>query len=429
MMRILLLSGLWGGYAGGLDRYIGQVSHLLHGHGHEVALIYGRRRGAAQEEGLPLRGEYELPGLEGFPDKSSSTVPAMLLELVTRIAPDVVFVQDIRHYLALDALQQEWPVVHMLHDYRSICLKDTRRDNLQHKLCDHPLGWHCVINGHFLRRPAAGSRWPRLQGVGELRRLLAVLGAAPQTIVASDHVRSAYLRNGYPPERIDVLPLFTTMNHLDIAKAYPREKIVLFVGRLTDRYKGADDLLEALSLCRSNVRLYIAGAGGFAQRLQKLCARYELTHRVKFLGWLKGEELQQAYRQAMVLVVPSLWAEPFGLVGLEAMANGTPVIAYNVGGIPQWLRENVTGFLVPFRDRRALADKIDLLAANPVMVRQFGLDGRDRVRSEFSESLYLEGLLAIFNRAVARFHQERGAHTSVPGASAIRSAEKRGEDR
>ncbi len=406
-MKVLLINTLYGGHPGGIDRYTAQIIHMLHRAGERTLLVYGRRRGEAMERDLPLESEHALPGLESGPKGKSDDVAERLLALAAGLQPDVVFTQDIAHAPALTALCRNFPVVQMFHDYRPICLKDTRRGYFARRLCPWPLGWRCLLNGHFIRRPAAGSRLPRLASLKEAQRLLAACKGSHHALTASDHVRSAYILNGFAPHKIATLPLFTPENGFDPAGSYPREKIILFVGRLTDRYKGADLLLDVMQRCREEIRLCIAGDGRYAARIRSLCAKKELSHRVKFMGWMEGEALQQAYRQAMAVVMPSLWAEPFGLVGLEAMANGTPVVAFDVGGIPQWLRENVTGFLVPWLDTAAMAERIDRLAGNPVQVRQMGLAGHRHVRSEFSESSYLEGLMGAFKLAIDRFHAEK----------------------
>jgi len=403
MMKVLLINSVWGGHPGGIESYITQVIQLLHRNGHQVTLAYGRRKGEYIGASLPVTGTYELAGLDQLPGKGNADLPGRLLDLAARVNPDVVFVQDIVHYDALAALQQARPVVVMFHDYRPICLKETRRDFFFPRLCDAPLGYRCLLRGHFLRRPAAGSLWPRLQSLKQARKRLAALQQCHQALAASEYARTAYLCNGFAAERVSTLPLFTAERTFDPISTYPREKVILFVGRLTDRYKGADLLLEVMQRCREEVRLVIAGEGRYAARIRSLAARKEILHRVRFMGWVQGEALQQLYRQAMAVVMPSLWAEPFGLVGLEAMANGTPIIAFEVGGIPQWLRENVTGFMVPWLDTTVMAERIDRLAANPVLVRQMGLAGRERIHSDFSETFYLEGLMACFTRAIARF--------------------------
>lgn len=407
-MKVLIVNTLWGGHPGGIDRYISQIIRMLHRAGARTAMVYGRRRGEPMERNLPLEGEEALPGLERAPEEKNNRVAERLLTLAAGMQPDVVFVQDIAHAPALSALCRSFPVVSMFHDYRPICLKDTRRDYFARRLCEHPLGWRCLLKGHFIRRPASGSHLPRLASLQEAQRLLNAYQGCHHALTASEFVRSAYLLNGFAPHLITTLPLFTPENGFNPAGSYPREKILLFVGRLTDRYKGADLLLEVMERCRAEIRLHIVGGGRYTARIKSLCAKKELGHRVKLMGWMEGEALQQAYRQAMAVVMPSLWAEPFGLVGLEAMANGTPVVAFDVGGIPQWLRENVTGFLVPWLDTAAMAERIDRLAGNPVLVRQLGLAGHHHVRSEFSESAYLEGLMSAFRLAISRFREERG---------------------
>ncbi len=409
MMKILLVNSVWGGHPGGIESYMAQIISLLHGSGHQVTLAYGRRKGAARGAALPLAGEHELAGLEQWPGRGNTEVPDRLLELAAAVGPDVVFIQDMVHYNALAALRRAWPVAVMLHDYRPICLKDTRRNYFTRRICERPLGWPCLLRGHFMRRPAANGHWPRLARLSQVRKRLEALQHCHQALVASDYVRNAYLCNGFPADRIATLPLGTAERAFDLAATYPREKNILFVGRLTDRYKGADLLLEVLQHCRAEIRLVIAGDGRYAARIKALIAKKELSHRVRCVGWVQGEALQQLYRQAMAVIMPSLWAEPFGLVGLEAMANGTPVIAFEVGGIPQWLRENVTGFLVPWLDTAAMAERIDRLAANPVLVRQMGAAGQQHIRSDFSERFYLEGLLAGLDRAISRFRAEAAA--------------------
>jgi glycosyltransferase involved in cell wall biosynthesis len=83
---------------------------------------------------------------------------------------------------------------------------------------------------------------------------------------------------------------------------------------------------------------------------------------------------------------------------LEACANGTPVVAFDVGGISEWLKDGENGFLVPYLDETAMAEKLDLLAANPDLVQQMGLAGQARVAKEFNEGIYMSRLLAVFEK-------------------------------
>jgi D-inositol-3-phosphate glycosyltransferase len=152
----------------------------------------------------------------------------------------------------------------------------------------------------------------------------------------------------------------------------PSLKLVLFVGRI-ERLKGLETLLRALTLliqrgvCEYN-RLCLAVIGGEAVndpdvtnaemgRLVALCGELGLGELVTFLGKQAQDELPDYYAAAEVVVMPSLY-ESFGMVALEAMACGTPVIASEVGGLAFLVRNGETGFHVPDRDPEALADRM-----------------------------------------------------------------------
>ena len=98
--------------------------------------------------------------------------------------------------------------------------------------------------------------------------------------------------------------------------------------------------------------------------------------------------------------MPSRWAEPFGLVGLEAMAHARPVVAFAVGGIPGWLQDGQTGFLAQPEDVHDLAKQINRLLTDPDLSEKLGRQGRARVPCEFSPEKHLSSLERTFNRLI-----------------------------
>ena len=96
--------------------------------------------------------------------------------------------------------------------------------------------------------------------------------------------------------------------------------------------------------------------------------------------------------------------EPFGKVGVEAMANGRPVVAFNVGGIPDWLMNKYNGFLVPARDVELLSERIARLIKNIDLATQMGMNGRQYVEGKYSSDKHLALLLRIFDQ-VANLNQ------------------------
>ena len=118
-------------------------------------------------------------------------------------------------------------------------------------------------------------------------------------------------------------------------------------------------------------------------------------------GWMNRPQIAAAMAEATVVVFPSLWDEPFGLVGPEAMASGTPVVAYDVGGVSDWMNDGENGFLVPPGDVALLAKRIQELAQNRRLAETFGARGREFVRSTFSVNRHMDRLLEIYQTAVA----------------------------
>ena len=151
----------------------------------------------------------------------------------------------------------------------------------------------------------------------------------------------------------------------------PCERLVLFVGRI-EPLKGIDTLIQAIAILRSRgfyVCLSVIGGepgtgqqGSEMARLQEMCQQAGLNDLVAFLGKKAQETLPYYYSAAEVVVVPSHY-ESFGMVALEAMACGTPVVASQVGGLAYLIQDGINGYSVPVDDPQLLADRLmDLLS-------------------------------------------------------------------
>ncbi len=185
------------------------------------------------------------------------------------------------------------------------------------------------------------------------------------------------LHYGASPERISVVPCGVNLNLFqpmdkEMAKhqlGFDDDKIILFVGRI-EPLKGIDQLLVAMTHLqnRHGLRLVIIGGDNHSQyemeRLQRLSRSLHIQDSVTFLGLIKQEELPCFYSAANACVVPSYY-ESFGLVALESLACGTPVVATNVGGIKSVIQQGETGYVVIDNTPHRLANKIALLLSRP----------------------------------------------------------------
>lgn len=207
-------------------------------------------------------------------------------------------------------------------------------------------------------------------------------------IVAATLAEKAQLQWLYKadPERIVIIPPGVDTSHfypipVDEAREYiglrPEDRMILFVGRI-EPIKGLDTLIHAVACLnvqdlREPVHLAVIGGDPDAAvdeirsemtRIQKLCQELTLGKMVAFLGRREQATLPYYYSAAELLVLPSQY-ESFGMVALEAMACGTPVIASHVGGLAFLVQDGVTGFTVPSDDHEKLCEKLTVLLGNP----------------------------------------------------------------
>lgn len=190
--------------------------------------------------------------------------------------------------------------------------------------------------------------------------------------------------------------------------AAPDQPLVGIVCRL-DAWKGVDVFLEAAALVAAThpaVRFAVIGGAiigqePYARELEHRADQLGVGERVHFAGWTFGpDRMPDVHRALDVLVLASVEPEPFGLVIVEAMASGTPVVATAHGGPAEIVMPGETGLLVPPRDAAAMARAIVTLVDHPETARRMGAAGRVRACARYSAQQYLDGVQAVFAQAL-----------------------------
>jgi len=251
-----------------------------------------------------------------------------------------------------------------------------------------------------------------LKGIAAKWRELEVTQRSSRVLTNSNYMRAELLKVGFRPERTSVLHYFTLSNTPAQPATAPSDATLRFLeassdpllftpARLTLPDKGVDFLLTALGRVETPFRAVVAGSGPAEEWLREKAAEEGVADRVHFTGWVDSGGIEALYERAAVVVCPSVWDEPFGLVGIEAMAHGKPVVAFEVGGIPDWLSDGETGHLVPRKDAAAMARAIDDLLADPGRARDFGERGRRLVHERFPRDRHVEGLERALGAACA----------------------------
>jgi glycosyltransferase involved in cell wall biosynthesis len=179
-------------------------------------------------------------------------------------------------------------------------------------------------------------------------------------------------------------------------------RLVLAVGRLVG-YKGFIYLLEAMRMV--DATLLLVGIGPLDAELRRVAQSYGVSHKVKFLG--RVDDLQKYYRASSVFVLPSISrAEAYGLVQLEAMAAGLPVVNTDLDtGVPEVSIDGVTGITVPPADANSLAQAINVLLEDAALRQRMGEAGKVRAHQEFSPGLMIERTMKLYEDVL---QQRRG---------------------
>lgn len=182
----------------------------------------------------------------------------------------------------------------------------------------------------------------------------------------------------------------------DMKSRYPR--LIVAVGRLVS-YKGYEVFLRAMQ--DIDAQAVIIGEGPLKAELESLASQLGISSRVTFLGGLPGDEVKQYIHAASVLAFPSVTdAEAFGLVQLEAMSAGRPIVNTSLGtAVPHIARDGQEGLTVPPNDPQAFAQALGRLIDEPELARKLGDAGRVRAHAEYDQSLFLERMQAIYREA------------------------------
>jgi glycosyltransferase involved in cell wall biosynthesis len=373
--------------SGGAERYVRDTAKELAERGARSVLFYDVRATPDPSPSMlaPFEGAFPMVELE---------------RQLRELAPDVVYVHQLHEPAALRALAASpFPVVRFFHDHRLFCLREHKYTALSQTPCCRTVGAGCYPCLGFIRR---SESWPGVQlaSLGALRAEQARARQHTAFVVGSRYMADHVAAHGFERSRIHVIPLYARVPARSGSPAQRQEDVLLFIGQLTTG-KGLDVLLRALPRTSRPCRLIVVGQGRQEGKLRALVQELGLAGRVDFAGWVAPEALPAYYEQATCLVFPTRAPETSGLVGIEAMAHGTPVIASALGGIGEWLSHGRTGLSVPPNEPAALAEAIDRLLGDSRLRSQMGLNALRDFEERFRPEYHADRLLPVLEAAAA----------------------------
>jgi glycosyltransferase involved in cell wall biosynthesis len=393
-MKVLHLNGYLSG--GGVEKYLTQLFPLLQAHDIGNVLIYGEKpEGPDRLEAVNLN---YIEGITRLFCKNHKQKLQRVRKIIDQERPDIVYLHQVANASLVTLVTSLLPTVKFVHDFKLICPDGKKTLKTRGRMCGFPLGYRCQLNAYCYR---CMPRNPFI-GMPLIKNCITMASLHEKKshmVVASKFMKNVLIYNGFREEKIDIIPYFTPLPLPEMTASDSEIPRILALGRIT-REKGFDCLLQAYSAIQNHVLLTIVGDGPDLMNLKSLAEKLKLSSKVEFPGWLSHEALDRIYRQSALVVVPSIWPEPFGIVGIEAMAYRKPVVAFDVGGISQWLKDRQTGYLVQPGNIRDLTDKMNLILNNRKLAIEMGYQGRMSVEKYFSEKKHHESLLRLFQEAV-----------------------------
>ena len=406
-MRVLMVQ-TFHYYRGGDSTYMFNLTRLLESRGHEVvpfAMRHPDNLSSPWEEWFT--GEIDFPALLARRSpRAAWTVVSKSIHngearrkiaaLADRVKPDVAHFHNIHGHLTTSIVQplvdRGIPIVWTLHDYRQIC---PNTSFLSHgEICERCLPnrfWEVLVR-RCKKESLPASLVAMLAAYWE--RMTGVPGKIARFVTPSRFLAGKLGEGGFDPARIVSIP-----NFVDVAGyAGGKEKgYYLYFGRLS-REKGVDLLVRAAArVGRSELR--IVGDGPEAAPLRDLADRVG-ADTIRFTGYLSGDALREALAGASFVVLPSRWYENLPFSIMEAFASGKPVVATDIGGIPEMVDDGENGLLFPLGDEAALADRIGRLLDDDALRRAMGRSARAKAGRLWNGDTHYERIMDVYRAVV-----------------------------
>jgi glycosyltransferase involved in cell wall biosynthesis len=337
---------------GGAETYISRTIASFLAAGHQVVLCH-------EVDEPDDRPRFALPS-----DVTTLSVAELnvtgVLDRLGDWRPDVVYVHALMDTDFEQQLQLLAPAVLFAHGYYGTCISGDKTRRLPVvQPCARPFGAACLAL-YYPRRCGGLNPLTFARDYVRQRHRWHLLRRYAAVLTHSEHMRQEFLRNGAAGGSV-VNCSITTDDRSSVppyhAALVPTDRIhvphLIFAGRM-DPLKGGEQLLRASARALADIpaglRVTLAGDGPERLRWERIAREVSAQHdqmSIHFTGWLGPAGVARLLATADVLVLPSVWPEPFGLIGQEANRQGVPVVAYATGGIPEWLVDGVNGCLAP----------------------------------------------------------------------------------
>jgi glycosyltransferase involved in cell wall biosynthesis len=390
-LNILYIHQCYGPLAGAEANVLITATELSK-RGHRVAILHGPSSGKASEAWDKV-----------FVARMEATGGDFVNTAIRSFKPDAIFMHKTSDLtLIAGVLDSGVPVVRMVHDHDIYCLRGYKYNYWTRKICTRAASWRCVFPclGCVVRNSDGGALPIKLVSYVDKHREIALNHRCDRMVVVTTYMRDELLKNGFDAQRIRIHGPVPREGEKGLRSSFSDRNLILYAGQII-RGKGVDVLLEALAKVQSPFECVILGDGNHKAYCEKLSRRLGLADRVTFKGFIPQDELKAYYRECSVVALSSVWPEPIATIGLEVMRYALPVVAFDAGGIKDWLHDGHNGFLVPWMDTDTFANRVDLLLKDKATARTMGENGLQLVSEQYEFEGYISDLENLFSEVIA----------------------------
>ena len=377
---------------GGVETYLFSLIPKLDQKGVQSVVAYG------QGDPDVYPSAHRVPAISQAGFQHQRAARNQMSAVLKRTRPTLVHVHNVQNVGIIKASLDYGPTILTTHDHRWACPANTFYYKRTREVCDRTCGLGCfttTLTKHCLTpRPHYALYFYYRVKWAERNA-----DRFSHVITPSSATKQRHVRGGMPSGRFTPVPYFCSITPRVVPRSVPDPPVVTYIGRVADN-KGYEFFLEALGQLAGNVQGRVVGAASDEAKdtVRALAERHGCADRLVIQGWAERDDIPTILDQTSVLVFPSLCVETLGIVGIEALSQGVPVVASDVGGVSEWCLDGTTGFVVPPKDAAAIADRLQHLIADDERLRAFGQRGIDLIRTKFLPEHHVEELLDIYRQ-------------------------------
>ena len=386
---------------GGSEKYYFELGKLLKKHGNEVAYFSmedDRNIRTGDKEffvkKIDLNYGSKLKALDVIYSKDNYK---KMEEAIKEFRPDVIHFNNFQRQLSASVVEAGWnakiPMIFTAHDMEAVC---PNKDMLYNgRICDD-----CITKGYMScikKKCIKNSKLKSILGVIEMKyyKLHSIYEKFNYIVSPSEFMKRCLLDGGVKNQNIEVIHNFSNATNCnnEINGDY-----IFYFGRIS-KEKGIFNLISAVKKC-DEVKLLIAGTGPEEEKIKKYIKENKMESRVVLLGYLNQDEIRERIEKCRFVVIPSIWYEncPYSII--ETLEIGKPIIASEIGGIPEIVENEKNGLLYRYDSVDDLADKINELYYNQEKINKMKEASKNKFKMEHTEDVYYQKIMKVYRKAM-----------------------------